>query len=153
MRKLTFPLMALVWLTGINICGCAQENPLEKAVALLFNDPQAVKQASFDAWKIARDEGPRAALKKSSGHLQKATAYPEGKPGQAAPEAFAAWWYNIAAQYWSENAAKQPDGEVFVTAIGGIIKARQDLERALGWDAALANRRQQQAYQIMESYK
>jgi len=145
--------MALVLLTGIIICGCSQENPLGQAVAQLFNDPQKVKQASYDAWKTARDEGPRASLKKSSGHLQKAAAYADGKPEKAAPDAFAAWWYNIAAQYWSENAAKKPDGEIFVTAVEGIIKARQDLEKALGWDSAMVNRLQQQAYQIMENYK
>jgi hypothetical protein len=49
MRRLTLSLMTLVLLTGLNICGCAQENSLGKAAASLFNDPQKVKQASA-AW-------------------------------------------------------------------------------------------------------
>ena len=145
--------MALVLLTGLNIGACAQDNPLGKAVAALFNDQPQVKQVSSAAWKAARDEGPRAAMKKSSEHLQKALASVDVTPEKAAPDAFAAWWYNIAAQYWSENAAKKPDGEVFVAAIEGIIKARQDLEKALGWDVEMVNRVQREAYQIMESYK
>jgi hypothetical protein len=72
MRKLTLSILALVLLTGINICGCAQENALGKAVASLFNDQHRVKQTSYTAWLTARDEGPRASLKRSSEHLQKA---------------------------------------------------------------------------------
>jgi hypothetical protein len=152
MQRLALSLMALILLT-INICGCAQDNPLGKATAQLFNDQPQVKQVSFTAWKTARDEGPRAALKKSSAHLQKAIAASDKTPEKAAPEAFAAWWYNIAAQYWSENAAKKPEGQVFITPIEGIIKARRDLERALGWDEGLANRVHWEAYQIMDNYK
>jgi hypothetical protein len=153
MRRITLPLIALVLLAGLNICGCAQGDSLGKVVAALFNDQQQVQQVSYAAWKAARDEGPRASMKKSSEHLQKAIASADVSPEKAAPDAFAAWWYNIAAQYWSENAAKKPSGEVFVTPIEGIQKARRDLEKALGWDERMANRTHREAYQIMDSYK
>ena len=145
--------MALVLLTGLNICACSQESPLGKATASLFNDEPQVKQTSYTAWKTARDEGPRASMKKSSDHLQKAIASADVTPEKAAPDAFAAWWYNLAAQYWIENAAQKPGGEVFVTPIEGIIKARQDLQKALGWDGEMADRLEREAYRIMESYK
>jgi hypothetical protein len=91
-------------------------------------------------------------MRKSSEHLQKALASVDVTPEKAAPEAFAAWWYTIAAQYWSENAAQKPGGEVFVTPLEGIQKARRDLERALGWDEEMLNRTHREAYQIMEGY-
>jgi len=146
MRGWTLPLIALVLLGCLNIGACDQGSFLGKAVAQLFNDQQRVKEVSHNAWKTARDEGPRASMKKSSEHLQKAIASAEAAPEKAAPDAFAAWWYNVAAQYWSENAAKKPDGELFVTPVEGIIRARKDLERALGWDAETANRFHQEAY-------
>ncbi len=144
--------MAAVLLACLNVGACGQDS-LGKAVASLFKDQQQVKEVSYAAWKTAREEGPRASLKKSSEHLQRAIASADAAPEKAAPDAFAAWWYNVAAQYWSENAAKKPEGDLFVTPVEGIIKARRDLERALAWDAEMANRFHQEAYRLMESYK
>jgi hypothetical protein len=153
MRKLAISLVALMVLAGLSIGSYAQENPLGKAVAPLFSDRQKVKQASYTAWMTARDEGPRASMEKSFAHLQKATASADIIPAQAAPDVFAAWWYNVAAQYWSEIAAKKPGGEGFAKAIEGIKMARQDLEKALGWDAGMANRALREAYRIIQGYK
>jgi hypothetical protein len=145
--------MALILLAGLYIGACSQENALGQATAQLFHDPQQVKEVSYTAWKTARDEGPWASLRKSSAYLQKAGAVAEKTPEKGAPDAFAAWWYNFAAQYWSEIEAKKPGGERFDTAIERIIRARRDLERALGWDTEEGNRLQQEAYNIMQAYK
>jgi hypothetical protein len=130
--------MALILLAGLYIGACSQENALGQATAQLFHDPH---------------EGPWASLRKSSAYLQKAGAVAEKTPEKGAPDAFAAWWYNFAAQYWSEIEAKKPGGERFDTAIERIIRARRDLERALGWDTEEGNRLQQEAYNIMQAYK
>ena len=153
MRRLAISLVALLVLAGLNFGAYAQENSLGKAVAPLFNDPKKVKQASYTAWMTARDEGPRASIEKSFAHLEKATASADIIPAQAAPDVFAAWWYNVAAQYWSEIAAKKPGGEGFAKAIEGIKLARQDLEKALGWDAGMASQALREAYRLMQSYK
>jgi hypothetical protein len=122
-------------------------------VTQLFNDRQQVKHASYAAWRTARDEGPRVAMEKSFKHLEKATGSAEEIPAQAAPDAFAAWWYNIAAQYWCEIASRKPGGESFVKASEGIQMARRDLERALGWDQEMSKRALQDAVKIMQGYK
>ncbi|MEW6660659.1 MAG: hypothetical protein AB1424_18615 [Thermodesulfobacteriota bacterium] len=153
MKRLAIPVVALVLLLGLSIGAAAQESALGKAVAALFGDRQQVKHASYAAWRLARDEGPRVAMEKSFAHLKKATASAEVIPAQAAPDAFAAWWYNIAAQYWSEIAAKHPGGEAFVKAVEGIAMARQDLEKALGWDAEISQPAFREAYRIMQGYK
>jgi hypothetical protein len=145
--------MTLLMLACCSIGACAQDNPLGKAVTSLFNDRQQVKHASYAAWRTARDEGPQVAMRKSFAHLQKATGPAEAIPAQAAPDAFAAWWYNIAAQYWCEIAAQEPGGEGFVKAVEGIHKARRDLERALDWDADMSRRAREDAYRIMQEYK
>ncbi|MFZ5451038.1 MAG: hypothetical protein ACOZF2_04065 [Thermodesulfobacteriota bacterium] len=124
-----------------------------QTVAQLFKDQQQVKQVSYAAWKTARDEGPRASLKKSSELLHKASASADEASKKGASEAFAAWWYNVAAQYFSEIEAQKPGGESFDAAIERIIRARQDLERALGWDEAKGNQLKQEAYKIMQGYK
>ncbi|MDD2902950.1 MAG: hypothetical protein PHU44_11020 [Syntrophales bacterium] len=153
MRRPTFLLMALILLAGLIVSACSQENALGNAVAQLFKDQKQVKQVSYAAWKTARDEGPRASLKKSSELLHKASALADETSGKGAADAFAAWWYNIAAQYWTEIEAQKPGGESFNTAVARIIKARRDLEKALGWDEAKANQLQQEAYKIMQGYK
>jgi len=153
MKKPAIPIAALLLLACCSIGACAQENPLGQAVAQLFNDRQQVKHASYAAWRTARDEGPQVAMKKSFAHLQKATGSAEVIPAQAAPDAFAAWWYNIAAQYWCEIAASKPGGESFVKASEGIQMARRDLERALGWDQGMSKRALQEAVKIMQDYK
>jgi len=153
MRRLAISVVALALLAGLGVGACAQENPLGKAVAQLFNDRQQVKHASYAAWRTAKDEGPRVAMEKSFAHLQKATAFAEEIPAQAAPDAFAAWWYNFAAQYWSEIAAKRPGGEGFAKASEGIQMARRDLERGLGWGREMADRANQDAYRIMQEYR
>ncbi len=153
MKRPAIPVAALVLLACFSVGAYAQENPLGKAVAQLFSDRQQVKHASYAAWRTARDEGPRVAMEKSFAHLQNATASAEVIPAQAAPDAFAAWWYNIAAQYWCEIAAKNPAGRGFVKAIEGIKVARRDLETALGWDAGISQKAHQEAYRIMQSYK
>ena len=153
MRRPTFLLLALILLAGLLIGACSQENALGQAVAQLFKDQKQVKEVSYAAWKTARDEGPWASLKKSAALLHQASAFAEEESGKGAPDAFAAWWYNIAAQYFSEIEAQKPGGKRFDTAIARIIKARRDLERALGWDAEQAKRRQQEAYKTMQAYK
>ena len=153
MRRPTFLLMALILLAGLFIGACSQENPLGQATAQLFNDPQQVKEISYTAWKTAKDEGPWASLRKSAKYLQKASAFGEEDSGKGAPAAFAAWWYNLAAQYWSGVEAQKKGGESFHTAIQRIIRARRDLERALGWDEAKGKQLEQEAYKIMKGYK
>jgi hypothetical protein len=153
MKRLAISVVALALLASLGVGACAQENPLGKAVAQLFNDRQQVKHVSYAAWRTARDDGPQVAMKKSFAHLQKATGSAEEIPAQAAPDAFAAWWYNVAAQYWCEIAAGNPGGESFVKASEGIQKARGDLERALGWDQEMSLRVLQEAVKIMQEYK
>lgn len=153
MRRPTFLLIASLLLAGLIIGACSQENPLGQAVAQLFKDPQQVKEVSYTAWKTARDKSPWASLRQSSELLSKASGLAEETSKEGASEAFAAWWYNIAAQYWCEIEAKKPGGESFEKAVERIIRARRDLERALGWDEAKGNRFQQEAYKIMQAYK
>jgi hypothetical protein len=135
------------------IGACAQENPLGQAVTALFHDRQQVQQVSYAAWKAARDDGPQAAMRKSSKYLQKVNAAGDEIPAAAAPDAFAAWWYNVAAQYWCEIAARNPGGESFDKAAQRIRGARWDLERAWGWDVDLAKQAHQDAYRLMDGYK
>ena len=153
MRRLIILVAALALLACMGSGAYAQENPLGKEVARFFKDPEKVKEASSAAWKLAKDEGPRASLLKAAEHLKKATASENMIPAQAAADAFAAWWYNIAAQYWSEIAARKPGGEEIAKAIEPIKVARQDLERALGWDAGTAEKAFQEAYRVLQSYK
>jgi hypothetical protein len=153
MRRPTIFLMTLILLAGLTIGACSQENVLGKAVARLFHDPQQVKEISYTAWKTARDKGPWASLRKSSELLSKASGLADETSEKGAPDAFAAWWYNIAAQYWMEIEAQKPGGERFAPAIARIIRARRDLERALGWDAEKGKQLQQEAYKTMQAYK
>ncbi len=151
-RPATF-VAALMLLASCSVGACAQESPLGKAVAQLFKDRQQVKHAAYAAWRTAKDDGPQVAMKKSFAHLKKATDAPDEIPAQAAPDAFAAWWYNVAAQYWCEIAAQQPGGESFVKASEGIQMARRDLERALGWDQEMSKRALQDAIKTMQGFK
>lgn len=153
MKKLALAVMALVLLAGLGGNAAAEKNPLGKAIAPLFNDRQKIQEASHTAWQTARDESPRVAMEKASAHLQKATAPENMIPAQAAPEAFAAWWYIVAAQYWSEINAQKPGGEEIARAIEPIKKARQDLEMALGWEAKEIDRNLREGYRIMQGYK
>ena len=153
MRRPTIILMTLILLAGLFIGACSQENVLGQAVARLFQDQKLVKEVSYNAWKTAKDKGPWASMRESAKLLSKASGVAEEDSKEGASEAFAAWWYNLAAQYWMEIEAKKPGGESFATAIEKIIRARRDLEKALGWDEATANRFQQKAYKIMQGYK
>ena len=153
MRRPTIILMALVLLAGLFIGACAQENVLGQAVGQLFKDQKLVKEVSYNAWKTAKDKGPWTSMKKSANLLHKASGVAEEDSKDGASEAFAAWWYNFAAQYWSEVEAKETGGESFTQAIEKIIRARRALEKALGWDEATAKRFQQEAYKIMQGYK
>ncbi len=152
-QRLALPVAALVLLLGLSVGAQAQESPLGKAVASLFADRQQVQHVAHAAWRTAKDDGPQAAMVKSLAHLQKATASAEIIPAQAAPDAFAAWWYNVAAQYWCEKAARHRGREGFAKAIEGITLARQDLERALGWDAKIADPAFREAYRLMQGFK
>ena len=153
MKKPAIPIMALLLLACCGVGACAQENPLGQAVAQLFNDRQQVKHAVYAAWRTAKDDGPQVAMKKSFAHLKKATDTADAIPAQAAPDTFAAWWYNVAAQYWCEIAAQKPGGESFVKASEGIQMDRGDLERALGWDQEMSKRVLQEAVKTMQSFK
>jgi len=153
MRKFIILVAALALLAGMGPGAYAQENPLGREVAPFFKDPGKVKEVSYAAWQTAKDEGPRASLLKSAEHLRKATASENMIPAQAAADAFAAWWYNVAAQYWIEIAAQKPGGAESAKSIEPVKVARQDLERALGWDAAAADQAFQEAYRWMKSYK
>jgi hypothetical protein len=153
MKRLVISVVALALLAGLGMGAYAQDNPLGQAVAQLFNDRQQVRHAAYAAWRTGRDEGPQAAMEKSFAHLQKATASTDLIPAQAAPDAFAAWWYNIGAQYWCEIAARHRGGAGFVKAVEGIKIARQDLERALGWDAGISQQAFRDAYRIMHDFK
>jgi Ni/Co efflux regulator RcnB len=153
MKRLVISIVALALLAGFGMGAQAQDNPLGQAVAQLFNDRQQVRHAAYAAWRTARDKGPRVSMEISVALLQKATASTDLIPAQAAPDAFAAWWYNIAAQYWCEIAARKPGGEGFIKAIEGIKIAREDLERALGWDAGISQQAFRDAYRIMHDFK
>jgi hypothetical protein len=153
MKRPAIVVAALVLLACFLISACAQENPLAKAVTALFQDQQQVKHVSYAAWRMAKDDGPEVAMRKSFAYLQKVNATGDEIPAAAAPDAFAAWWYNIAAQYWCEIAARNPGGESYVKAAQGIRKARWDLERGLGWDVDRAKQAHQDAYRLMDGYK
>jgi len=89
-------LAAVLVLWGCFFIGaCAQENPLGKAVTALFHDRQQLKHVSYAAWKAAKDDGPEVVMRKSFTYLQKVNSTGDEIPAAAAPDAFAAWWYNI----------------------------------------------------------
>jgi hypothetical protein len=154
MKKIIIPLTVLALLAFLSAGAAAGKSPLGKAVAPLFNSPEKVKEVSYAAWQTAKDQGLRASLLKSAELLKRAAADVEEAPTpQDAADTFAAWWYNVAAQYWSDLEAKKPGGEEFVKAGEAIRKARQDLEKAWGWDAKAGEQAFQMACRLLEGYK
>ena len=153
MKKSIIPILALALLACLSAGADAQGNALGKDVASLFSNQEIVKQVSYEAWKTARDQGLKVCLEKSAALLKMVDPADDKVPPQAAANTFAAWWYNVAGQYWSEIRAKRAGGDEFSKAIEAIKIAREVLEKALGWDAATADKHFQEAYSLMKSYQ